>query len=89
LENLAIGYYRDQDSPNGGKNNYFLHVIKGDPAGGGFSTVVDHSRGFSGINANLDIFVDAGYIVAVMTNYDRAASPVARKIKKLLEHTKQ
>ncbi|NOR12546.1 MAG: serine hydrolase, partial [Candidatus Aminicenantes bacterium] len=136
VENLAIGYYRDQDSPNGWKNNYFLHVIKGGPAGGGFSTVVDlhrfgqailkgklvspeslelmwkdysgefygygfriddgplgkvvgHSGGFSGINANLDIFVDAGYIVAVMTNYDRAASPVTRKIKKLLERTKE
>jgi len=120
VENLAIGYYRDEDSPNGWKNNYFLHVIKGGPAGGGFSTVVDlhrfghalltgklvspeslelmwkdysgefygygfrlddgplgkvvgHSGGFSGINANLDVFVDTGYVVAVMTNYDRAA----------------
>jgi hypothetical protein len=63
-------------------------VIKGSPAGGGFSTVVGHSGGFSCINANLDIFVDAGYIVAVMTNYDRAASPVARSVKKLLERTK-
>lgn len=136
VENLAIGYYRDEDSPSGWKNNYFLHVIKGGPAGGGFSTVVDlhrfgralltgklvssesfdvmwkdhsgdyygygfrvdegplgkvvgHGGGFSGINANLDIFVDTGYIVAVMTNYDRAASPVARKIKNLLERTKQ
>jgi len=136
VENLAIGYYRDQESPNGWKNNYYLHVIKGGPAGGGFSTVIDlhhfgralltgklvspeslevmwkdysgefygygfriddgplgkavgHSGGFPGINANLDIFVDAGYIVAVMTNYDRAASPVARKIKKLLERTKE
>ena len=136
VENLAIGYYRDKDSSNGWKNNYYLHVIKGGPAGGGFSTVVDlhrfgralltgklvssesleimwkdysgefygygfrfddghlgkvvgHSGGFSGINANLDIFVDAGYIVAAMTNYDRAASPVARKIKKLLERTKE
>ena len=136
VENLAIGYYRDEDSPNGWKNNYFLHVIKGGPAGGGFSTVVDlhrfghallteklvsqeslevmwkdysgefygygfrlddgplgkvvgHSGGFSGINANLDVFVDTGYVVAVMTNFDRAASPVARKIKKLLECTTQ
>ncbi len=136
VENLAIGYYRDRESPYGWKNNYYLHVIKGGPAGGGFSTVVDlhrfgrallsgklvsqeslevmwkdysgefygygfrlddgplgkvvgHSGGFAGINANLDIFVNAGYIVAVMTNYDRAASPVARKIKNLLEHTQQ
>lgn len=136
VENLAIGYYRDKDSPYGWKNNLYLHVIKGGPAGGGFSTAVDlhrfgmallsgklvsqeslkvmwkdysgefygygfrlddgplgkivgHSGGFPGINANLDIFVDAGYIVAVMSNYDRAASPVARKIKKLLERTTQ
>jgi CubicO group peptidase (beta-lactamase class C family) len=136
VENLAIGYYRDQESPNEWKNNYYLHVIKGGPAGGGFSTVADlhrfgqailtgklvspkslevmwkdysgenygygfrlddghlgkvvgHSGGFPGINANLDIFVDAGYIVAVMTNYDRAASSVARAIKKLLDRTDQ
>lgn len=136
VENLAIGYYRDQNSSNGWKNNYYLHVIKGGPAGGGFSTVIDlhrfgralltgklvssesleiiwkdysgefygygfklddgplgkvvgHSGGFPGINANLDIFVDAGYISAVMTNYDRAATPVASKIKTLLERTKE
>jgi len=136
VENLAIGYYPDQNSPYGWKNNYYLHVIKGGPAGGGFSTVGDlhrfarallagklvskesldvmwkdysgefygygfrlddgplgkvvgHSGGFPGINANLDIFVDSGYIVAVMANYDGAASPVARRIKKLLERTKQ
>jgi CubicO group peptidase (beta-lactamase class C family) len=136
VENLAIGYYRDQKSSYGWKNNYYLHVIKGGPAGGGFSTVRDlhrfarsllsgklvspesfhvmwkdhsgefygygfrlddgplgqvvgHSGGFPGINANLDIFVDSGYVVAVMTNYDRAASPIARKIRKLLERTQQ
>jgi CubicO group peptidase (beta-lactamase class C family) len=136
VENLAIGYYPDENSPYGWKNNYFLHVIKGGPAGGGFSTVGDlhhfarallagklvskesldvmwkdysgesygygfrfddgplgkvvgHSGGFSGINANLDIFVDSGYIIAVMANYDGAASPIARRIKKLLERTKQ
>jgi CubicO group peptidase (beta-lactamase class C family) len=97
-------------------------VIKGGPAGGGFSTVVDlhrfglalleeklvsresldkmwtdhagagygygftvretpkgkiigHSGGFSGINSNLDVFVESGYIVAVMSNIDMGASP--------------
>jgi CubicO group peptidase (beta-lactamase class C family) len=131
VENLAIGYYSDRKSPYGWKNNYFQHVIKGGPAGGGFSTVEDlykfarallaeklvsrksldilwkdhtgenygygfrteegpngqkvgHGGGFPGINANLDIFVDKGYIVAVLSNYDRAASPLARKIDKLL-----
>ena len=40
--NLATGYTR---APEGGwKNNLFMHVIKGGPAGGGFSTVEDLTR---------------------------------------------
>jgi hypothetical protein len=46
--------------------------------------VVGHGGGFDGINSNLDIFLDSGYIVAVMSNTDRGASPVARKIGRLL-----
>ena len=135
VENLAIGYYPDRKSQYGWKNNYFQHVIKGGPAGGGFSTAEDlhrfarallteklvsrnsldilwkdhtgdyygygfrteegpngkkvgHGGGFPGINANLDIFVDKGYIVAVLSNYDRAASQLARKIDKLLARVK-
>jgi CubicO group peptidase (beta-lactamase class C family) len=131
VENLAIGYSPDRNSPYGWQNNLYKHVIKGGPAGGGFSTVSDlhrfalailggklvsaeslktlwkdhsgdgygygfiieegasgkvvgHGGGFSGINANLDIFVDKGYIVSVLSNYDRAASPLARKIKELI-----
>lgn len=135
VENLAIGYSPDRSSPYGWKNNLYLHVIKGGPAGGGFSTVGDlcrfaqavldgrlvsegslknmwtdhsrasygygfgvedtalgkivgHSGGFDGINSNLDIFVDAGYIVAVMSNISNGASPLARKIKTLLVQMK-
>ena len=134
VENLAIGY-----SPvlgqYGWQNNLYKHVIKGGPAGGGFSTVVDlhrfaralltgklvsekslktlwtdyagagygygfsmdkspsglvvgHGGGFSGINSNLDIFVDKGYVVAVMSNIDMGASPLARKIAQLLHRVK-
>jgi CubicO group peptidase (beta-lactamase class C family) len=45
--NLAIGYTPEQAGPDGppvkGKlrNNLYLHVVKGGPAGGGFSTVGD------------------------------------------------
>lgn len=41
VENLAIGYHRQ-----GGelKNNTFLHVVRGGPAGGGYSTVRDLHR---------------------------------------------
>jgi CubicO group peptidase (beta-lactamase class C family) len=135
VENLAIGYSPDRTSPYGWQNNFFKHVVKGGPAGGGFSTVRDlhrfalalqagtlvsadslkilwkdhmdenygygfrvaegptgkvvgHSGGFPGINGNLDIFLDTGYIVAVLSNYDRGASPVAEKISQLIARVK-
>jgi CubicO group peptidase (beta-lactamase class C family) len=135
VENLAIGYSRDWESEYGWQNNYFKHVVKGGPAGGGFSTVGDlhrfarallegklvsresletmwknhsgegygygfgitegstgkivgHSGGFDGINGNLDIFVDKGYIAAVLSNVDNGASPLARRIKELLARVK-
>ncbi len=135
VENLAIGYSPDWKSPYGWQNNLFKHVIKGGPAGGGFSTVSDlhrfaqallagklvskeslktmwkdysgerygygfgvnegpngkvvgHGGGFEGINSNLDIYLDKGYIAAVLSNYDQAASPVAQKINQLLSRMK-
>ena len=134
VENLAIGYDPDPESKYGWRNNYFMHVIRGGPAGGGFSTVGDlhgfgralvshvlvtqesldamwtphsdsgygygfgisvgprgvvvgHSGGFSGINGNLSIFVDAGYIVAVLSNYSDGASPLADRIEALIGRT--
>jgi CubicO group peptidase (beta-lactamase class C family) len=46
--------------------------------------VVGHSGGFPGINSNLDIMVDRGYVVAVMSNYGGAASPIANRIASLI-----
>ncbi len=133
-ENLAIGYIRSENSEYGWENNLYKHVIKGGPAGGGFSTVGDlhrfaralqtgklvsretletlwsdhsgtgygygfgigfgpagkivgHGGGFPGLNANLDIFLDNGYVVAVMSNYDRAARPLAEGIQSFIEQT--
>ncbi len=45
VPNLAIGYSKDNsgESPPW-TNNYYKHVIKGGPAGGGFSTVEDLLR---------------------------------------------
>lgn len=40
VENLAIGYI-PSDNKYGWENNIFKHVMKGGPAGGGFSTVED------------------------------------------------
>jgi len=135
--NLATGYMLLPDTTER-QNNLFEHVIKGGPAGGGYSTVEDllhfaqaltgnellsaastqlvtapkvqaggpydahysygfmhetfngyarigHSGGFPGINSELNIYPELGYVVAVMTNYDPpSASAVAARIAKLL-----
>jgi CubicO group peptidase (beta-lactamase class C family) len=44
VPNLAIGYVRDRQEPSRWRNNLFMHVIKGGPAGGGFSTAEDLIR---------------------------------------------
>lgn len=44
VENLAIGYEPDPTSAQGFRANLYQHVIKGGPAGGGFSTVGDLHR---------------------------------------------
>jgi len=135
VENLAIGYSLDHNSPYKWQNNLYQHVIKGGPAGGGFSTVGDlflfaraisagklvsreslktmwknhaeanygygftvvqgptgkvvgHSGGFSGINSNLDIYLDKDYVVAVMSNISNGASPLADRISQLLTRVK-
>jgi CubicO group peptidase (beta-lactamase class C family) len=134
VENLAIGYAPDVDSEYGWQNNILLHVVKGGPAGGGFSTVGDlhrfargmvtgklvsdgsldvmwtsqseagygygfgvgdgpkgkvvgHSGGFPGINGQLSIFVDLGYVIAVLSNYSNGASPLAERMQQLIERT--
>jgi CubicO group peptidase (beta-lactamase class C family) len=142
VPNLASGYThtgvngRPELGPR--RNNLFLHVVKGGPAGGGFSTVEDllrfdialraytllspeyadivltgkvevgagpdvqyaygfqgervngtrivgHGGGFPGINGQLDMYLDLGYTVAVLSNYDPpAAGRVAKKLREML-----
>jgi CubicO group peptidase (beta-lactamase class C family) len=45
-KNLAVGYEREGEDANGPiyRNNIFMHVIRGGPAGGGYSTVADLTR---------------------------------------------
>jgi len=135
VENLAIGYSPDWKSPYKWQNNLYKHVLKGGPAGGGFSTVKDlhrfalallggklvtkpmletlwtdfkganygygftvvqspggkavgHAGGFPGINSQLDIYLDSGYIVAAMSNHDNGASPLANRIGRTLARVK-
>ena len=135
VPNLAIGYTRMRARPGELKNNLFLHVVKGGPAGGGYSTVEDlfmfgnalmdynllslentklmttgkvqtdrhimycygfrdrvenghhivgHTGGFPGIDGYFGIFIDLGYTVAVLSNFDRGNSEVVLFIEELL-----
>lgn len=140
VPNVAIGYtkmdYGENTDPGGGwRNNFFMHAVKGGPAGGGYSTVEDllafdialrkskliskesfdkmitpkskmgpdfgygylmgirtvngqrvvgHNGGAPGISAVLDMYLDSGYTVAVMANYDVAAEKVSTVIENLL-----
>lgn len=127
VENLAIGYIPDASTPYGWRSNTFQHVIRGGPAGGGYSTVPDlhrfaralqegklataetlkklwadpygdrygfgftvisgpagrqvgHGGGFPGLNSNLTLYLDKGYILCVMSNYDEGAEPLVQRI---------
>lgn len=134
VPNLAIGYEFNRENETGWNNNLFTNVLKGGPAGGGYSTVEDlhrfaraltnyklldkdlteavysnkpdlhsfsygygfsvegtpedrivgHSGGFLGVNSNLDIYLDRGITVVVMSNHDRGASPIVTKAHELL-----
>lgn len=51
----------------------------------GQSVIVGHTGGAPGINAQLDIYPEMGYVVAVLANYDPpAAAQVAERIRALL-----
>ena len=134
-ENLAVGYEKEQ-GPRGAiyRNNVFQHVLRGGPAGGGYTTVEDllafdvalrsgklvskamldrlwrpypeksspeygyglgiiqtlvgravgHSGGFPGISADFLMYLDAGYTMAVLSNYGGGAQPVSQKMQNLV-----
>jgi CubicO group peptidase (beta-lactamase class C family) len=143
--NLALGYTKvglDNPEPGEWRNNLLLHVVKGGPAGGGFSTIEDllnfsialrsykllseeytnivldgkvdrahsgtertmygygfgddttngtrivgHTGGAPGINGQFDMYLDLGYTVVVLSNYDSpAAGQVARWLRQKLTH---
>ena len=134
VPNLAIGYSRER-TPQGTRwrSNTFEHVIRGGPAGGGYSTARDllafaealrkgrlvkpataerlwtakpelqspeygygfgvgrdalgrrvgHSGGFSGISSVLDIYLDTGWTLVVLSNVDGGMQPVAQKLREV------
>jgi CubicO group peptidase (beta-lactamase class C family) len=132
VPNLAIGYSRERTASGARwRANTFEHVIRGGPAGGGYSTARDllafaegmrkgklvgtataerlwsakpelqspdygygfgvgkgalgrtagHSGGFTGIASVLDIYLDTGWTVVVLSNVDGGMQPVAQKLR--------
>jgi CubicO group peptidase (beta-lactamase class C family) len=134
VPNLATGYSRER-TPSGTRwrANTFEHVIRGGPAGGGYSTARDllafaeamregrlvspataerlwtakpalqspeygfgfgvgqdalgrsagHSGGFPGISSVLDIYLDTGWTVVVLSNVDGGMPSVAQKLREV------
>lgn len=142
--NLALGYTmkdeNDRFLPGSSRaNNLFSHVVKGGPAGGGYSTapdlfnfarslknykllspestknllagkaevpgsggktkyaygfyvwdlsgkrIVGHAGGFLGVNSWLDVYLDDGYTVIIMSNYDPPiANRMATKLRQVI-----
>ena len=134
--NLAVGYERYWEGDRlRYRNNIFDHVVRGGPAGGGYSTVGDllrfdaalrasklvsktsldrlwraypemkspdygygfmvlqtpagrmvgHSGGFTGISAQLAMYLDSGYTLAVLSNDGEGAPPVVLKAREWIE----
>jgi CubicO group peptidase (beta-lactamase class C family) len=135
VPNLAVGYSRERTaSGTRWRSNTFEHVIRGGPAGGGYSTARDllafaealragrllspksaevlfspkpelhgnpgygfgfgvgsdalgrrvgHSGGFNGISSVLDIYLDSGWTVVVLSNVDGGMPPVAQKLREV------
>lgn len=46
--------------------------------------IVGHSGGFPGISSALEMYLDRGYTVVVLSNYDNAARLVSEKLRELL-----
>jgi CubicO group peptidase (beta-lactamase class C family) len=46
--------------------------------------IIGHNGGAPGISAVLDMYMDMGYTVAVLSNYDMAAEIISRKIRDIL-----
>lgn len=68
-------------SPKPGSPDYgYGFGLRGGPG----NRVVGHNGGFPGVNGSLAMYLDAGYTLAVLANYDGAAEVVQQKVQGLL-----
>lgn len=70
-----------------GPNDKYAYLI-GDELWNGHRAV-GHGGGAPGINADLKIFPDLGYTIAVMVNYDEAATAVSQFVTQLITHNRE
>jgi len=47
--------------------------------------IIGHAGGFFGISSNLDMYLDTGYTVVVMTNYGGGVEVVSGEIQKVIQ----
>jgi CubicO group peptidase (beta-lactamase class C family) len=78
LEQMWTPTPASQSSPGGGYGMGF------GVASGPLGRVVGHSGGFPGISAALDMHLDSGFTVAVLSNYDGGAMTIQSKVNELL-----
>ena len=135
VEKLAMGYVPVRDEPNGWRENTLSNLMRGCPAGGGYSTVGDlfrfaraletgklvsaaslkilwanhrpndYGAGFEvedsaagklvghsgfdlGVSTQLRIYLDKGYVVAVLSNIERGAPTLAETISNEIARTR-
>lgn len=62
----------------------FPYGLGFDVAGGPGARVVGHAGNFSGVSGGLDIYLDAGFVVAVLGNGDGVAGPARDKARELI-----
>lgn len=46
--------------------------------------IVGHNGTFAGVSSNMDIFLDKGYVVVVLSNQSRAATPIVQRARALI-----
>ncbi len=67
-------------SPNYG----YGFSLEGQPS----QRIVGHGGGFPGISAKLEMHLDSGFTIAVLSNYDGGAMPIADRARELLTNLK-
>lgn len=75
-------FWQDQTAGRADKGSYgYCFELSAGPLG----KVVGHSGQFTGVYSKLDMYLDAGYTVVVLSNYEPGQQPLAGRIAAVLE----